>query len=300
MGQLGTKAKASDQSTLLLAFASASVRCERAEVRVPQLERNGKLADGRTHSQSRRSGHEASQVKSRGTGTRTRRSAAVDLERYYHHLDMALSRLAALRAGAPPIAARQAFRSLGVQAPRHASTQPPPTPTNVGATPPVTPPVAPPVTTSLSPSSSSSSKKSKGSGNVGSLVSLTLFLFGSTFLVTYYLDSRSAIHRWVAMPFLHTFLDPESAQKLAIDLLQSGIAPRDYTGDDEALESDVSAMRGWIAGYMRVLWLLTGPSVPSHSYLECPLRTPLGWQQASTSRQRPSMGSLIWASGSSR
>lgn len=41
------------------------------------------------------------------------------------------------------------------------------------------------------------------------------------------------------MPFLHTFLDPETAQKLAIDLAQSGVAPRDYTGDEESLESDV-------------------------------------------------------------
>lgn len=150
---------------------------------------------------------------------------------------MALSRLAALRA-AGPHASRHALRCsvAAVATPRYASTQPP-TPTDVGATPPVTPAVAPPVVSQASPSSSRKSKK--GSGPVGSFVSVTLFLFGSTFLVTYYLDSRSAIHRWVAMPFLHTFLDPETAQKLAIDLAQSGVAPRDYTGDEESLESDV-------------------------------------------------------------
>lgn len=41
------------------------------------------------------------------------------------------------------------------------------------------------------------------------------------------------------MPFLHTFLDPEEAQKLAIRLLQSGLAPRDYTGEDDALEAEL-------------------------------------------------------------
>lgn len=74
---------------------------------------------------------------------------------------------------------------------------------------------------------------------MGKIASYTLFLFGSTFLVSYYLDARSAIHRWVAMPFLHTFLDPEEAQKLAIKLLKSGVAPKDYTGDDQTLESEV-------------------------------------------------------------
>ncbi|CAO1619810.1 unnamed protein product [Sympodiomycopsis kandeliae] len=87
---------------------------------------------------------------------------------------------------------------------------------------------------------SESSRKSKGSaGPITRLVSYTLFLFGSTFLVTYYLDSRSAIHRWVAMPFLHSFVDAEEAQKLAITLLKSGLAPKDYTQDDESLSTSL-------------------------------------------------------------
>jgi dihydroorotate dehydrogenase len=74
------------------------------------------------------------------------------------------------------------------------------------------------------------------------VVSYSLFLFGGTFLVTYYLDSRSAIHRWVAMPFLHSFVDAEEGQKLAIQLLKSGLAPKDYTGDDESLATEVSRL----------------------------------------------------------
>ncbi len=55
----------------------------------------------------------------------------------------------------------------------------------------------------------------------------TLLVVGGVFFVAYYLDSRSAIHRWVAIPLLKASLDPEAAQKLAIDMLASGIAPQD-------------------------------------------------------------------------
>ena len=66
--------------------------------------------------------------------------------------------------------------------------------------------------------------------------------FGLTFGVAYHLDSRSAIHRWVAMPILHTFLDPETAQKLAIKALSLGIMPRDFGTDDGILETEIAGI----------------------------------------------------------
>jgi dihydroorotate dehydrogenase len=76
---------------------------------------------------------------------------------------------------------------------------------------------------------------------IRSFFTTSLLVAGGIFFVAYYLDSRSAIHRWVAIPFLKTVLDPESAQKLAIGLLASGAAPRDLFEDDEVLKAEVSS-----------------------------------------------------------
>jgi dihydroorotate dehydrogenase len=64
----------------------------------------------------------------------------------------------------------------------------------------------------------------------------TLLAFGAT----YHLESRSAVHRWIAIPVLQTVTDPETAQKLAIKLLSTGIMPRDMVSDDEVLSAEVS------------------------------------------------------------
>lgn len=135
---------------------------------------------------------------------------------------------------------------------RWASTQQP----ALGSPPPITAPA--PITITLRSSSRS------GSSRLGKISFYSFFLFGSTFLFTYYLDSRSAIHRWIAMPFLHNFLDPEEAQKLAIKLLQSGLAPRDYTFDDGSLKTEVRP------------YLSTDRPAPPLTLLSRPLPTPSG------------------------
>lgn len=75
---------------------------------------------------------------------------------------------------------------------------------------------------------------------VRSLVTVTLLGFAATFGVAYHLDSRSAIHRWFAIPVLQAFTDPETAQKLAVKLLSLGVMPRDMVKDDALLETEVS------------------------------------------------------------
>lgn len=73
-----------------------------------------------------------------------------------------------------------------------------------------------------------------------SIVTITLLGFAATFGVAYHLDSRSAIHRWIAIPVLQAVTDPETAQKLAVKLLSLGVMPRDMVQDDAVLETEVS------------------------------------------------------------
>ncbi|SPO26691.1 related to dihydroorotate dehydrogenase, mitochondrial precursor [Ustilago trichophora] len=68
---------------------------------------------------------------------------------------------------------------------------------------------------------------------------LVFALAAGTLGVAYYADSRSAIHRWIAIPALKAFADPESAQKLAIKMLETGLAPRDLVDDDAVLEAEL-------------------------------------------------------------
>ena len=74
---------------------------------------------------------------------------------------------------------------------------------------------------------------------IRNFLSGTLLIIGGVFFVAYYIDSRSAIHRWVAIPILKATLDPEAAQKLAIRMCASGLAPRDIVDDDQVLEAEV-------------------------------------------------------------
>ncbi|SNX85021.1 related to dihydroorotate dehydrogenase, mitochondrial precursor [Melanopsichium pennsylvanicum] len=68
---------------------------------------------------------------------------------------------------------------------------------------------------------------------------LVFALAAGTLGVAYYADSRSAIHRWIAIPALKAFADPESAQKLAIKMLETGLAPRDLVDDDAVLQTEL-------------------------------------------------------------
>lgn len=55
----------------------------------------------------------------------------------------------------------------------------------------------------------------------------------------YYLDCRSAIHRYVITPIIRHTLDAETGHKLAVRVLASGWAPRDTQRDDERLKVEV-------------------------------------------------------------
>jgi hypothetical protein len=67
----------------------------------------------------------------------------------------------------------------------------------------------------------------------------TLFALTAAVGVVYYVDSRAAIHRYLITPLIRNALDPESAHKLAVSVLENGLGPRDMLPDDERLETEV-------------------------------------------------------------
>jgi dihydroorotate dehydrogenase len=68
-----------------------------------------------------------------------------------------------------------------------------------------------------------------------------LFALTAAVGVVYYVDSRAAIHRYLITPLIRHALDPESAHKLAVSVLENGLGPRDMLADDERLETEVKA-----------------------------------------------------------
>ncbi|KAF9908182.1 Dihydroorotate dehydrogenase (quinone), mitochondrial [Lobosporangium transversale] len=54
--------------------------------------------------------------------------------------------------------------------------------------------------------------------------------------LSYGLDSRASIHKYVTIPLLHWTMDPETAHKFAIKTLKMGLSPWDTQQDDPSLE----------------------------------------------------------------
>ncbi|KAJ7224325.1 hypothetical protein GGX14DRAFT_425202 [Mycena pura] len=63
----------------------------------------------------------------------------------------------------------------------------------------------------------------------------TIFVVSAGFFTVYYLDARSAIHRYVFTPLLRYALDAETGHKVAIQILKMGLGPRDPVEDDARL-----------------------------------------------------------------
>lgn len=68
----------------------------------------------------------------------------------------------------------------------------------------------------------------------------TLFLVSSGLFAVYYLDARSAIHRYFFTPLIRYGLDAETGHKVAVKVLRTGWGPRDPLPDDERLQVEVS------------------------------------------------------------
>ena len=67
----------------------------------------------------------------------------------------------------------------------------------------------------------------------------TAFVLSTGLLAVYYLDARSALHRYFLTPLLRHTLDAEIGHKVAVKVLRSGLGPRDPLPDDHRLEFKV-------------------------------------------------------------
>lgn len=75
--------------------------------------------------------------------------------------------------------------------------------------------------------------------NLRNILSLTALVAGSTLFTVYYLDSRSAVHRYAFMPLVRLTMDPETGHRFAVKVLGSGLGPRDIGRDDGSLRVEV-------------------------------------------------------------
>lgn len=84
-------------------------------------------------------------------------------------------------------------------------------------------------------------KKPPPSRLTSALWTFTGVVFTGSFLY-YAHDSRASIHSWLAIPVLHALTadDPEKSHKIAIKVLESGLAPKDKVHDDPVLAFEVS------------------------------------------------------------
>lgn len=96
-----------------------------------------------------------------------------------------------------------------------------------------------PVTPSHRYASTPSSTASSRLFSIRSGIYASVFVVSTGLFVSYYVDSRAAMHRYVIMPVLRTLLDAEASHKLALRILASGLSPRDTQKDDERLRTAV-------------------------------------------------------------
>lgn len=74
------------------------------------------------------------------------------------------------------------------------------------------------------------------------LVTLAALTGGAAFGV-YCMDSRASVHRYVFTPLLQLCTSAETSSKLAIKVLEHGLAPRDCGTDDEVLHTELFGKR---------------------------------------------------------
>ncbi|EMD38719.1 hypothetical protein CERSUDRAFT_112449 [Gelatoporia subvermispora B] len=87
---------------------------------------------------------------------------------------------------------------------------------------------------------SASTTSTAGSGSaLKTGIYATVLVLSTGLFAAYYFDSRSALHRYVFTPLLRHTLDPEASHKFAVQVLRSGLAPRDVVQDDEVLRTEI-------------------------------------------------------------
>ncbi|KAG8936439.1 Dihydroorotate dehydrogenase (quinone), mitochondrial [Tulasnella sp. 418] len=72
-------------------------------------------------------------------------------------------------------------------------------------------------------------------GRLRTAVSVAVLVTSGTLVGFYYIDSRSALHRYAVMPLIRAAMEPEMGHKFAVKVLATGLAPRDLKGDNESI-----------------------------------------------------------------
>ncbi|TFK52097.1 hypothetical protein OE88DRAFT_1658893 [Heliocybe sulcata] len=67
----------------------------------------------------------------------------------------------------------------------------------------------------------------------------TVFAISTGLFAVYYFDSRSALHRYVITPILRYAVDAETGHKVAVQVLRSGLGPKDVVQDDPRLKAEL-------------------------------------------------------------
>ncbi|KAI0045720.1 hypothetical protein FA95DRAFT_1495134 [Auriscalpium vulgare] len=91
----------------------------------------------------------------------------------------------------------------------------------------------------LLPTRSISTSSSTASTPIRTGAYATLFAVSTGLLAVYYFDSRALIHRYFITPAVRYGLDTETGHKLAVQVLGSGLGPKDRVLDDERLKTEL-------------------------------------------------------------
>lgn len=84
-----------------------------------------------------------------------------------------------------------------------------------------------------------SSSSAGASSTLRNTLSAVALIVSGTAVTAYYLDSRSALHRYAIPPLLRASLDAEQAHRFAVNALASGLAPKDLFSDDASLQTEI-------------------------------------------------------------
>ncbi|RXW22129.1 hypothetical protein EST38_g3718 [Candolleomyces aberdarensis] len=85
----------------------------------------------------------------------------------------------------------------------------------------------------------SSQASSPAASNARTLLYAAVFTASAGLFTIYYLDSRSALHRYVLTPAIRGLFDAETGHKLAVKALKYGIAAKDQVEDDASIQGEI-------------------------------------------------------------
>ncbi|TEB36652.1 dihydroorotate dehydrogenase [Coprinellus micaceus] len=97
----------------------------------------------------------------------------------------------------------------------------------------------PPLTSLGRPTSTRFASTQANTSSARNLLYGAAFAAGLGLFSIYYLDSRSALHRYILTPTLRALVDAETGHKIAVKALKYGVAAKDEGEDDAVIHSEI-------------------------------------------------------------